>query len=62
MANLILFVKNDESEAENTVPTSVAPGVRAMFAASLPHGHADQTNGRGLRGTDAAIDIVVSRA
>jgi hypothetical protein len=26
MANLILFVKNDESEAENTVPTSVAPG------------------------------------
>src|SRR5450755_1300604 len=25
MANLIIFVKNDESEAGNTVPTSVAP-------------------------------------
>ena len=26
MANLIIFVKNDESEAGNTVPTSVARG------------------------------------
>jgi hypothetical protein len=36
--------------------------VPAALAASLPHGHADHTLGRGWRGTDAAIDIVVSRA
>ena len=38
------------------------PVVPAALAASLPHGHADHTLGRGWRGTDAAIDIVVSRA
>src|SRR5450432_3099151 len=48
MANLIIFVKNDESEAGNTVPTSVAPGC-GRCSPLVCTGHADQTHGRGWR-------------
>src|SRR5450755_4929362 len=44
MANLIIFVKNDESEAGNTVPTSVAPW-RGRCSPLVCTGHADQTHG-----------------
>jgi hypothetical protein len=44
MANLIIFVKNDESEAGNTVPTSVAPWC-GRCSPPVCTGHADQTHG-----------------
>jgi hypothetical protein len=44
MANLIIFVKNDESEAGNTVPTSVAPWC-GRCSPLVCTGHADQTHG-----------------